>query len=170
VSTLLHTEPLLKLWQRQKMLAGDRDPFWSAEREKKKSLSLTSPHAERVFAESDALQSRSKSLLLLVGLINKNLSFHCDGDLIETLTGHPKVLDDLINAIQGRYDIVLQLVATLESGTASKTLVDHLVDDCASTINLRHTVLNHRLRYASSSIAARQKPDLNRQGLKALER
>jgi hypothetical protein len=36
------------------------------------SISMTTPHAKRVFEEADVLQSRSKALLLVMGLINKS--------------------------------------------------------------------------------------------------
>lgn len=83
---------------------------------------------------------------------------------------HPKLMDDLTHAIQGHYDIVLQLVACLETGTASKGLVDQLIDESGAVINLRHTILTQRLRYASNAIPAKEKPELYRRGLKALER
>lgn len=97
-------------------------------------------------------------------------------------------MDDLKHALNGRYELVLQLLSVLENGPAVKAIVDHVVNLCKTklylsipvlishitvgdaVINLRTLILSYRLRCASNATSHHQKNDLQRKGLNYLER
>ena len=97
---------------------------------------------------------RTRSLLKLMDILSQTTSFRNQSELIETLTTAPQVLENLRNALEGRYDIVLQLLSCLDDGVTGKAVVDAVLDHCDAVVNLRSMILTHRLQAASVGISA----------------
>lgn len=108
--------------------------------------------------------------------------------LVDVVTSQPVLLDQLQAALDGRYDLVLSLLPSLESGQSSKQLVDAIVDSCARSacanlivdqhllrtgdqvVHLRHDILVNRLRYASNAPSDDEKKQIISRANKGLER
>lgn len=56
----------------------------------------------------------------------------------------------------GNYQIVLSLLSSLDNGRELKRLVDMIIDDCDSVVNLRESVIEYRIKY---SVASRDDPN-----------
>jgi hypothetical protein len=56
----------------------------------------------------------------------------------------------------GNYQIVLSLLSSLDHGRELKRLVDMIIDDCDSVVNLRENVIEYRIKY---SVASRDDPN-----------
>lgn len=56
----------------------------------------------------------------------------------------------------GNYQIVLSLLSSLDHGRELKRLVDMIIDDCDSVVNLRENVIEYRIKY---SVVSRDDPD-----------
>ena len=87
------------------------------------------------------------------------------------LLSQPQMLENLRLAVEGEYDIILNLLSCLDAGKASKSLVDAAIDQCEnyrrygtftlsfiylhlgdSVINLREDILNHRINLALAAM------------------
>jgi hypothetical protein len=49
---------------------------------------------------------------------------------IDLLTTHPNLLEQLLKAHMGNYQIVLSLLSSLDHGRQMKRLVDQIIDCC----------------------------------------
>jgi hypothetical protein len=56
----------------------------------------------------------------------------------------------------GNYQIVLSLLSSLDHGRETKNLVDCVIDNCDSVVNLRENVIEYRIKY---SVAMRDDKD-----------
>jgi hypothetical protein len=90
--------------------------------------------------------------------------------LVDIITAQPVLLDQLSAALDGRYDLILSLVSSLEHGQTSKQLVDTIVNACDQVVHLRHDILISRLRYASSQPDEAEKLLIIQRAAKGLER
>ena len=48
----------------------------------------------------------------------------------------------------GNYQIVLSLLSSLDHGREIKRLVDIIIDNCDAVVNLRESVIEHRIKYS----------------------
>ena len=112
-----------------------------------------------------------------------------------SLSSHPTSADSNrfdSSALLGKYDIILSLLSTLDDGSATKKVVDSIVDHCElskiytcrkrqtdqsvfpigdALVNLRESVLAHRVRYASLALLdERSAAEHRSQALAALQR
>lgn len=67
---------------------------------------------------------------------------------IDLLSSHPNLLESLVRAHMGNYQIVLSLLSSLDHGRELKRLVDYLIDNCDAVVNLRENVIEHRVKYS----------------------
>ncbi|KNZ49561.1 hypothetical protein VP01_493g4 [Puccinia sorghi] len=86
-------------------------------------------------------QVRTKSLLRLMQLLQRSLPTASQHSVMELLTTHPNLLENLRRGISGEFDIVLSLVSILDRGNLEKDLVDMVV-------NLRDEILEDRIKFA----------------------
>lgn len=74
-------------------------------------------------------------------------------------------------ALLGNFDIILSLLSTLDDGSGVKKVVDAIVDDCDAMVNLRESIVQHRVWYASLALLdERTASDFRQSALAALER
>ncbi|KAK4703550.1 hypothetical protein P7C70_g2674, partial [Phenoliferia sp. Uapishka_3] len=104
--------------------------------------------------------------LLDLGLANQGQQ-----TVISLLSTQPQLLENLRTALLGQYDIILSLLSTLDHGSDHKKLVDCIVDHCDILVNLRESVLDHRVRYAATAALDEETSKSHRsKALAALER
>ncbi|KAM0753591.1 hypothetical protein T439DRAFT_322487 [Meredithblackwellia eburnea MCA 4105] len=117
-------------------------------------------------------QERDQSLLRLMNVLQGSLQGKGGQQMIlSLLSSNPSLLENLRTALLGQYDIVLSLLSTLDHGTEHKKVVDWIVDHCDGLVNLRETVLDHRVRYASTAVLDEKMSGEHRaKALSALER
>ncbi|GAA6033114.1 hypothetical protein JCM8097_002951 [Rhodosporidiobolus ruineniae] len=127
--------------------------------------------AARVLKAQSEQAARDKSLLRLMHVLAKCLPSRHQATILGLLSSQSSLLENLRSALLGNFDIILSLLSCLDDGSAVKRVVDAVVDRCEALVNLRESVLTHRVRYASlalsdSSTAANQRSA----ALAALER
>eukprot|EP00835_Amoeboradix_gromovi_P005034 NODE_437_length_8620_cov_0.295857.p1 type:complete len:1033 gc:universal NODE_437_length_8620_cov_0.295857:8421-5323(-) len=57
------------------------------------------------------------------------------------------LLENLINAVAGNYQVIVDLIRILDKGLEIKKFVDDLIDECDSIVNIRDRILFYRIRY-----------------------
>lgn len=77
----------------------------------------------------------------------KHLSDHSRSRNINWSTLSVPQMDLLIAAIQGNYQIILELTKVLENGPTCKKMVDLAIDECGELINIREQILIFRIQY-----------------------
>jgi hypothetical protein len=60
------------------------------------------------------------------------------------------ILSDLKDTMSGKFRLVLQLCSLLQQGTKAKVILDQAIERCSILIDLRKTILVHRIRYSIS--------------------
>lgn len=113
---------------------------------------------------------QNHQLLRLIHVLNSSLSTRDTSTVIEQLLMRPTLLKSLQEANQGDYGLIRQLCGLLDHGLECKAVVDAAIDACSQMINLRESILAHRLGYSTAAaIDAPQAHQLIRRAAKALE-
>ncbi|GAA6009259.1 hypothetical protein JCM11491_004248 [Sporobolomyces phaffii] len=127
--------------------------------------------AERMLKGRLEQAERDRSLLRLMHVLSKSLPAGSQGTILSLLSLNSSLMENLRSALLGKYDIVLSLLSTLDAGSATKKVVDSIIDHCGALVNLRESVLAHRVRYASLALLDEQSAAEHRsQALAALQR
>ncbi|CAK9780633.1 hypothetical protein CC85DRAFT_329266 [Cutaneotrichosporon oleaginosum] len=120
------------------------------------SLAPATPHAAQVLQQVSQQQYLNTSLLKVTRMLDENLPSRRSTAAIDLLSTHPRLLESLRSAHMGNYQIVLSLLSSLDHGRELKRLVDLIIDDCDSVVNLRENVIEYRIKY---SVASRDDPN-----------
>ncbi|KNE61257.1 hypothetical protein AMAG_18757 [Allomyces macrogynus ATCC 38327] len=67
---------------------------------------------------------------------------------VEWALARGSLIDHLISAALGNYQVMLDLARVLDDGLAMKRLVDDLIDRCDAMVNLREDILLQRVRHS----------------------
>ncbi|MCO5589890.1 hypothetical protein L7F22_043859 [Adiantum nelumboides] len=141
--------------RRQMILQGYGDPMQihkplnaSAETQRKASGSPAIGVARSLQAASQQ-KSEEQSTLQVVKALSASLA-EVGGSqaAINVLLDQPMLLNALKNAKDGNYGVIGQLIGLLDNGDDNKKAVDLAIDACSHVINLRHSILESRIRYA----------------------
>ncbi|KAJ3362183.1 hypothetical protein HDU91_003540, partial [Kappamyces sp. JEL0680] len=106
-------------------------------------------------------QIQNEGMIELIYLLEEGTAAATDNDLafssipnsrsaVEWAMARSPILSDLKDSMAGKYRLVLQLCSMLQQGTKSKLVLDQAIDRCEILINLRKTILVHRIRYSIS--------------------
>ncbi|KAF5367062.1 hypothetical protein D9758_003884 [Tetrapyrgos nigripes] len=115
--------------------------------------------------QATAQQDLSRSLLRLMYLLQQCLepspssvpnsssspssySAHSSSHLISLLISQPTLLESLRKALLGNYGVILSLLGCLEDGVRAKRGVDRVLEANDHVVNLRESILIHRVKYA----------------------
>ncbi|BEI83204.1 hypothetical protein CcaverHIS002_0310720 [Cutaneotrichosporon cavernicola] len=110
--------------------------------------SLGAPQAAQILQQVSLQQYLNTSLLKVTRMLDENLPSRRSTAAIDLLATHPKLLDNLRSAHMGNYQIVLSLLSSLDHGRELKRLVDMIIDDCDSVVNLRENAIEYRIKYS----------------------
>jgi hypothetical protein len=91
------------------------------------------------------LRAQTRSMLRLVYLLEKALPTSVGKSVAEWAMSRSTIISDMLNAMEGNYHCVLQLVATLNSGSAIKGVLDSAIDKCDLLNHLREAILVQRI-------------------------
>jgi hypothetical protein len=69
----------------------------------------------------------------------------------------PSLMESLRKAHSGTYSLILSLLGCLDHSVTVKKLVDRVIDDNDHVLNLRETILTHRIRYALTNMDDKQR-------------
>lgn len=94
-------------------------------------------------------QSQAQSTLEVIKTMSASLA-NVGGQqsAIDVLLYQPLLLSALRSAKDGDYGVIGQLVGLLDNGDVNKSAVDLAINACSQVINLRHSILEARVRYA----------------------
>ncbi|ORY84702.1 inositol hexakisphosphate-domain-containing protein [Leucosporidium creatinivorum] len=149
---------------------GGRDPFGLVKR-KGAEMEGGGKKAREVLRRSEEEKGRDRSLLGLMSVLQKSLATTNQGTVLTLLSSHPQLLENLRNALIGNYDLILSLLSCLDDGVEQKNVADFIIDHCSALVNLRESVLQHRVRYASLALLnSTSSQDHRSKALAALER
>ncbi|BGP42410.1 hypothetical protein JCM10450v2_006504 [Rhodotorula kratochvilovae] len=148
---------------RRRMLVeqGRKDPYEEAAREDDGRDGAMSPAADggggaeaarRVLKRQSEQARRDRSLLRLMHVLSKSLPTRSQTTILGLLSSQSTLLENLRAALLGNFDIILSLLSTLDDGSGVKKVVDAIVDDCDAMVNLRESIVQHRVRYASLAL------------------
>eukprot|EP00834_Sanchytrium_tribonematis_P007654 NODE_726_length_4415_cov_0.494556.p1 type:complete len:1175 gc:universal NODE_726_length_4415_cov_0.494556:3709-185(-) len=84
-----------------------------------------------------------KSLIRLMKVLEEGLQ----ASAIQFAITRSSLLENLINSVNGNYQIVLELSRVLDKGVHIKKIVDALIDECDQVVNIRDRILFYRIRY-----------------------
>jgi len=138
-------EDLFRLESAQAPVTTDPDNSMSSHEGEHFSPGFKAIKALTILGEQ---QVRTKSLLRLMQLLQRSLPTASQHSVMELLTTHPNLLENLRKGISGEFDIVLSLVSILDRGNLEKDLVDMVVDHCDDVVNLRDEILEDRIKFA----------------------
>ncbi|GAA5826021.1 hypothetical protein JCM11251_000094 [Rhodosporidiobolus azoricus] len=156
--------------RRQLIGEGREDPFVGVEGEKPGSeLEIKGP--ERVLRAQNEQAKRDRSLLRLMLVLGKSLPSRTQGTILPLLSSQSTLLENLRSALLGNFEIILSLLSCLDNAASTKAIVDAIVDATDAMVNLRESILIHRVRYASHALTdAPVAADQRSAALAALER
>ncbi|GAA5856222.1 hypothetical protein JCM8547_000828 [Rhodosporidiobolus lusitaniae] len=109
--------------------------------------------AAKVLRAQSEQAGRDKSLLRLMHVLARCLPPHKQSIVLSLLSSQSSLLENLRSALLGNFDIILSLLSCLDDGQGVKRVVDAVVDHCDAMVNLRESVLVHRVRYASLALS-----------------
>lgn len=96
-------------------------------------------------------EQKNQSMIELINLLDHAFAAsNHSGNSIEWAMAHSPILGDLQTARNGNYRIVLQLQSLFVSGKKSKTILDAAIDRCGILVNIRESILEHRIGYSLS--------------------
>lgn len=125
---------------------------------------------KNIIAETNAITKRNRSLLRLTALLNDCVAHQNQNNVLELLLSQPAMLENLRRAVEGDYDMILNLLSCLDMGAASKALADAAIDRCDSVINLRESVLSYRIKLAMSAMDEKSRALNLQKAIAGLER
>uniref|UniRef100_A0A0K3CRK6 BY PROTMAP: gi/472580415/gb/EMS18219.1/ metal ion binding protein [Rhodosporidium toruloides NP11] gi/647403677/emb/CDR49761.1/ RHTO0S32e00298g1_1 [Rhodosporidium toruloides] n=1 Tax=Rhodotorula toruloides TaxID=5286 RepID=A0A0K3CRK6_RHOTO len=127
--------------------------------------------ALKVLQAQSEQAARDRSLLRLMHVLSKCLPANSQTTILSLLSTQSTLLENLRSALLGNFDIILSLLSTLDDGVTAKKVVDAIVDHCDAMVNLRESITEYRVRYASLALRDEPTAQDNRQSaLAALER
>ncbi|GAA6056946.1 hypothetical protein JCM3770_007157 [Rhodotorula araucariae] len=127
--------------------------------------------AKKVLKRQSEQATRDRSLLRLMHVLSKSLPTRSQTTILGLLSSQSALLENLRAALLGNFDIILSLLSTLDNGGGVKRVVDAIVDDCDAMVNLRESIVQYRVRYASLALVDDRTAAAFRQSaLAALER
>ncbi|GAA5911266.1 hypothetical protein JCM6882_004080 [Rhodosporidiobolus microsporus] len=127
--------------------------------------------AERVLRAQSEQARRDKSLLRLMHVLARSLPARSQGTILPLLSSQANLLENLRSALLGSYDLLLSLLSILDHGPSTKSTVDAIIDSADAMVNLRESILIHRVRYASHALTDQATAaDQRAAALAALER
>ena len=85
---------------------------------------------KHLLAEANAITNRNRSLLRLTAVLNECVPASNQHLALNILLSQPQMLENLRRAVEGDYDMILNLLSCLDSGSANKQLVDTAIDQC----------------------------------------
>ncbi|GAA5906325.1 uncharacterized protein JCM6883_005515 [Sporobolomyces salmoneus] len=179
VRTTFAMSAALIVRRKQLLEEGAMDPYGLAVGDEEPDNIIGSPTlrsqdkstAERMLKGRLEQAERDRSLLRLMHVLSKSLPAGSQGTILSLLSLNSGLMENLRSALLGKYDIVLSLLSTLDDGSATKKVVDSIIDHCDALVNLRESVLAHRVRYASLALLDEQSAAEHRsQALAALQR
>lgn len=85
---------------------------------------------KHLLAEVNAITKRNRSLLRLTAVLNDCVPASNQHLALNILLSQPQMLESLRRAVEGDYDMILNLLSCLDSGSANKELVDAAIDQC----------------------------------------
>jgi hypothetical protein len=136
-----------------------------------KSTSVIDMNVQRhLLAEANAITKRNRSLIRLTAVLNNCIPQDNQLSVMNGLLALPQVLENLRMAVEGEYDIILNLLSCLEMGEVAKGLADAAIDQCDAVINLREDILNHRINFAMAAMDEENRDLHYRKGAAGLER
>ncbi|POY76292.1 hypothetical protein BMF94_0487 [Rhodotorula taiwanensis] len=158
--------------RKQLLDQGHADPYEAAVRE-----GGYTPHeapnqgAVKVLKAQSEQEARDKSLLRLMHILHNCLPANSQAAVLTLLSSRSMLLENLRSALLGSYDLVLSLLSCLDDGLSAKKVVDTVIDHCSAMVNLRESILEHRVRYASLALVDAHTAASKRQSaVAALER
>ncbi|OBZ84318.1 Paladin [Choanephora cucurbitarum] len=96
---------------------------------------------------ADALQSQNHALMRLMYILEKGLdSKMSPRSAIEWALERGPMIENLKEAVLGNYQVITSLTAVLDSGNFSKRMLDDVIDQSDSVINLREDILLNRIK------------------------
>ncbi|ORX37949.1 inositol hexakisphosphate-domain-containing protein [Kockovaella imperatae] len=155
--------------RRQMILRGLDDPFPSATGGSGVSTPVAVPQAAQQLEQATHQQILNKALLRLTRVLERNLPSVHPSTAIDLLSAHPQLLEQLRRAHMGNYQIVLSLLSSLDHGRQMKQLVDQIIDSCDAVVNLRESVIEHRIKYSVSTMEDRNRQAILEKALRSLE-
>ncbi|GAA5953720.1 hypothetical protein JCM8115_004129 [Rhodotorula mucilaginosa] len=127
--------------------------------------------AAKVLKAQSEQAARDQSLLRLMHVLSKCLPPTSQTTVLTLLSSRSVLLESLRSALLGNYDIILSLLSCLDDGLTTKKVVDAIVDHCDAMVNLRESITEYRVRYASLALVDEKTASAKRQSaLAALER
>ena len=156
--------------RRQMHLLTQVDPFAETGENMTSDTHVPSKSLGRTLRRVQDNMEQNHHLLRLVHVLSHSLSTYDTRSVIEQLLMQPTLLKSLQEANLGDYSMVRQLCGLLDHGLACKAVVDVAIDGCAQVINIRESILSHRLRYSTAAaIDELDAHSLLRHAAKALE-
>ncbi|KAI8356155.1 inositol hexakisphosphate-domain-containing protein [Blakeslea trispora] len=96
---------------------------------------------------ADAVQSQNHALMRLMYILEKGLdSKMSPRSAIEWALERGPMIENLKEAVVGNYQVITSLAAVLDSGNFSKKMLDDVIDQSDSVINLREDILLNRIK------------------------
>ncbi|SGZ32317.1 BQ5605_C040g11854 [Microbotryum silenes-dioicae] len=134
--------------------------------------------ARSLLKERKDQAERDKSLLRLMTVLQTGLATRPaaggQAAILGLLLAQPQLLENLRTALVGQYDLILSLLSVIDHSQHLKQVVDTVVDRLDFKVNLRESILEHRIRYASLALVDNQRPSASHErmgkALAALER
>jgi hypothetical protein len=121
----------------------------SAKKAHSRSESVIDRNVQRhLLAEANAITKRNRSLIRLTAVLNNSIPSDNQAGIMNGLLTQPQILENLRMAVEGDYDLILNLLSCLDTGSASKSLADAAIDQCEAVLNLREEILAHRVKLA----------------------
>jgi len=136
-----------------------------------KSTSVIDMNVQRhLLAEANAITKRNRSLIRLTAVLNNCVPPDNQLSITNGLLSQPQTLENLRMAVEGDYDLILNLLSCLDMGEPAKALADAAIDECDAVINLREDILNHRINFAMAAMDEENRDLHYRKGAAGLER
>lgn len=143
--------------RRLMMLQGYADPLTShgdsfpdqTQNSDTRSTSLPNLGVAKSMEAASQQNLQAQSTLEVVKTLSNSLSdVGGSHTAVEVLLYQPLLLNSLRSARNGDYGVIGQLVGLLDQGDYNKRIVDKAINACSQVINLRHSILEARVRYA----------------------
>ncbi|GAA6022381.1 hypothetical protein JCM10207_004746 [Rhodosporidiobolus poonsookiae] len=109
--------------------------------------------AMRILQAQSEQAARDRSLLRLMHVLAKCLPQRSQGMILALLSTQGGLLENLRSALLGNFDIILSLLSCLDDGQAVKKVVDAVADHCDAMVNIRESILQSRVRYATLALS-----------------
>ena len=103
----------------------------ASERSSRRESVIDQNRQRHLLAEATAITKRNRALLRLTAVLSKCVPPSNQHSALNILLSQPQMLENLRRAVEGDYDMILNLLSCLDSGSANKDLVDGAIDQCS---------------------------------------